>query len=144
MHRVAGPVVVVVALSLVLAPSAAARPHDKLVGGLGELARGGHPWAKPTGPAVQPLPGIVRDGKVLVGVYVRGAVTSRADGLRGHGMRVEAVSRHEPQKMVEGWLPVSALADVAALDGTQAVVPVYEANFNTGAAISEGDAAHHG
>ena len=106
--------------------AASGRPLDKLAGGLGELARGGHPWGKPTGPAVQPLPGIVRDGKVLVDVYVNDAVSERAARLREHGMRVEAVSRHAPQRMVEGWLPVSALDDVAALESTLAVVPVYE------------------
>ena len=142
MHRVAGPVVVVVALSLVLAPSAAARPHDKLVGGLGELARGGHPWAKPTGPAVQPLPGVVRDGRVLVDVYVTGSVSSRAEELRSHGMSVQAVSRREPQRMVEGWLPVDALEQVAALPGTRAIAPIYPGGLN--ATTSEGDAAHHG
>ena len=130
------------ALLLVLAPAAAARPRDKLAGGLDELAQGKHPWAHRAGPSVGPVPGTVHDGKVLVDVYVSGPVRDRADGLRGHGMHVEAVSARAPQRMVEGWLPVSALDDVAELDSTEAVVPVYEAGFNTGSVTSEGDAAH--
>jgi subtilisin family serine protease len=143
-HRVTGPVAVALALALVLAPSAGARPHDRLAGGLEELARGGHPWAKPTGPSVQPVPGIVRNGRVLVDVYVNGSVSSRADALRAHGVRVQAVSRREPQRMVEGWVPVTALEEVASLASTQAVVPVYDAILNVGAATSEGDARHRG
>ncbi|MET0510226.1 MAG: S8 family serine peptidase [Thermoleophilaceae bacterium] len=144
MHRLTGLLAVVMALGLAVAPAASAHPRDKLAGGLAELARGGHPWAKPTGPAVQPLPGIVRDGQVLVDVYVSDAVSERAARLREYGMRVEAVSRHEPQRMVEGWLAVSALEDVAALESTRAVVPVYEPVLNTGSVTSEGDAAHRG
>src|SRR5215210_8347556 len=121
MRRLIGPVVAVVALGLAAAPAAPARPLDKLTGGLDELARGGHPWAKPTGPAVRPLPGVVRDGRVLVDVYVNGYVSRHAGRLRSHGMRVEAVSRHEPQRMVEGWLPVSALDNVAGLDSTREI-----------------------
>jgi hypothetical protein len=132
------------ALLAVLAPGALARPRDKLAGGLDQLAQGKHPWANPTGPAVQPLPGVVRDGKVLVDVYVKGSVRERAAGLRGHGMRVEALSARAPQPVVEGWIPVSALDDVAALDGTRAIVPVGEAILNTGSVTSEGDARHRG
>src|SRR4051794_41388575 len=102
MHRVAGPVVVVVALSLVLAPSAAARPHDKLVGGLGELARGGHPWAKPTGPAGQPLAGGVRDGRGPGGGYVTRAGGSRAPELRAPGVSGEAGGGGGAQRPGEG------------------------------------------
>ena len=132
------------ALGLAVAPAAVARPLDKLAGGLEGLAQGKHPWAHRAGPSAAPVPGIVHDGRVLVDVYVRGAVRERADRLRGHGMRIEALSAHAPQRMVEGWLPVSALGDVAALGSTQAIVPVYDALFNTGSATSEGDAAHHG
>ena len=138
------PLALMFALLLVLAPAAAARPHDKLAGGLDELAQGKHPWAHRAGPSVGPVPGTVHDGKVLVDVYVSGPVRDRADALRGHGMDVEAVSGRAPERMVEGWLPVSALDDVAELDSTRAVVPVYEAGFNTGSATSEGDAAHRG
>ena len=90
------------------------------------------------------MAGIVRDGRVLVDVYVSGAVRDRATTLRGEGMHVEAVSARAPQRMVEGWLPLGALDDVAALDGTRAVVPVYPGILNTGGTLSEGDAAHRG
>ena len=83
----------------------------------------------------------MRDGRVLVDVYVKGAVRDRAAALRGEGMRVEALSARAPQRMVEGWLPLSALDDVAALDGTRAVVPVYPGILSTGSVLSEGDAS---
>ena len=86
----------------------------------------------------------MRDGRVLVDVYVSGAVRDRATTLRGVGMHVEALSARAPQRMVEGWLPLGALDDVAALDGTRAVVPVYPGILNTGGTLSEGDAAHRG
>ena len=140
----AGPFAVALVLALVVAPGANARPLGKLVGGLDELARGSHPWARQAGPSVAPVAGIVRDGRVLVDVYVSGAVRDRATTLRGEGMHVEAVSARAPQRMVEGWLPLSALDDVAALDGTRAVVPVYPGILNTGGTLSEGDAAHRG
>jgi hypothetical protein len=141
-RRPTGPLALTSALLLVLAPAAAAGPRDKLAGGLDELARGKHPWAHHAGPSVGPVPGIVHDGKVLVDVYVSGPVRDRAARLRDHGMRVEALSARAPQRMVEGWLPVSALGDVAAVDSTKAIVPVYRAGFNTGTVTSEGDAAH--
>ena len=143
-RRLIGPLALSLVMLLVLAPTALARPRDTLVGGLDELAQGKHPWAKPTGPAVQPLPGVLRDGRVLVDVYVKGAVRERAAGLRAHGMRVEALSTRSPQPVVEGWLPVSALAGVAALDSTRAIVPVDEGILNTGGTLSEGDAVHRG
>lgn len=144
MRRLTGPLALTLALLLVPVPAAFARPRDKLAGGLDELAQGKRSWAKPTGPAVRPLPGIVRDGKVLVDVYVKGAVRERAAGLRGHGMRVEATSARAPQPVVEGWIPLSSLDDVAALDSTRAVVPVGEPILNTGSVTSEGDARHRG
>src|SRR4051812_2820920 len=144
MRRAGGPFAAVLAIGLALAPAASARPHDKLVGGLGELAQGKHPWAKPTGPTVQPLPGIVRDGEVLVDVYVKGAVSAGATALRAQGMRVQAVSRRAPERVVEGWLPIVALDDVARLDAAKAVVPGSDGVLNTGSVTSEGDAAHRG
>src|SRR4051794_38325121 len=66
-----------------------------------------------------------------------------AAGLRHRGVRVEAVSGRSPQRMVEGWLPVSALGDVAASGRTKAVMAVPDAIFNTGDATSQGDAVHH-
>ena len=141
-RRLTGPLAVTSALVLALVPAAVAGPRDKLAGGLDELARGKHPWAHRAAPSVGPVPGIVHDGKVLVDVFVSGPVGERTDRLRDHGMHVEALSARAPQRMVEGWLPVSALDDVAALDSTKAIVPVYRAGFNTGSVTSEGDAAH--
>jgi hypothetical protein len=143
-RRFAGPLTVALVLGVVLAPAADARPLDKLVGGLEELAHGKHPWAREARPSVGPVPGIVRDGRVLVDVYVNGAVRDRAATLRGQGMHVEALSARAPQRMVEGWLPVGALDDVAALEGTRAVLPVLPGILNTGGTLSEGDAAHRG
>ena len=131
-------------LAVVLAPGANASSLDKLAGGLDELARGSHPWAHQPGPSVAPVAGIVRDGRVLVDVYVSGVVRNGAATLRAKGMHVEALSARAPQRMVEGWLPLSALDDVAALDGTRVVVPVYPGILNTGGTLSEGDAAHRG
>ena len=54
-------------------------------------------------PSVQPVGGPVRNGKVLVDVYVRGAMREGAAALRDEGMRVEAVSGRSPQRVVEGW-----------------------------------------
>jgi subtilisin family serine protease len=140
----AGHLAVAMVLAVVLAPAASARPLGKLVGGLDELARGMHPWARQGGPSVAPVAGVVRDGRVLVDVYVSGAVRDRATTLRGEGMLVEALSARAPQRMVEGWLPLGALDDVAALDAIRAVVPVYPGILNTGGTLSEGDAAHRG
>lgn len=134
----------VVAAALVLVPGANAATFDKLVGGLGALARDGRVTADGPEPLVQPPPPIVRGGQVLVDVHVGGALRDAAAALRREGMRVEAVSRTEPERMVEGWLPLSALDDVAALRSTRAVAPVVEPVFNTGGTLSEGDAVHRG
>src|SRR6266540_3718929 len=137
-------VALALALGLVLAPGAGARPLDKLFGPLGDLARGKVTPANPGGASVEPLPAIVHAGKVLVDVYVKGPVRDRAAGLRRHGMRVEAVSTRAPERIVEGWLAVSALGEVASLEGTGAVLPVYDGILNTGGTLSQGDAAHRG
>src|SRR5215475_865586 len=51
----------------------------------------------------------VSGGSVSVDVYVNGSVDAAASKLRSLGMHVVAVSRVEPERMVEGMLPVSAL-----------------------------------
>src|SRR5215207_2401792 len=90
------------ALGLLAAPAASAKPVDKLDARLKQLAAGKRVRAKPSAASVQPLGGPVRDGKVLVDVYVRGAMRDGAAALRDEGMRVEAVSGRSPQRMVEG------------------------------------------
>jgi subtilisin family serine protease len=132
------------AFGLALAPTAGARPLDKLGGQLRDLARGTQAPARPAGPSVGPLPAIVHDGRVLVDVYVKGVVRERAAALRRLGMRVDAVSTRAPQRIVEGWLAVSALREVASLESTRAVLPVYDGILNTGGTLSQGDAAHRG
>jgi hypothetical protein len=129
---------------LLLAPAAQARPLDKLDARLKQLASGKHVRAKTGQPSVRPAGGPVVNGKVQVDVYVRGAMRDGAAALRDEGMRVEAVSGRSPQRMVEGWVPVSRLDEVAALGNTRAVVAVQEPIYNTGSANSEGDAVHHG
>jgi hypothetical protein len=129
-------------LLMVLAPAAEARPVDKLDARLKQLAAGTHVRAAAGRPSVQPAGGPVVDGKVQVDVYVRGAMRDGAAALRDEGMRVEAVSGRSPQRMVEGWVPVSRLDDIAALGSARAVVAVQEPIYNTGSANSEGDAAH--
>jgi hypothetical protein len=132
-------------------PSASGRAAgpklEKLGGQLRDLVPGG-PGARRLrggGATIAPVPLTVSgSGKVLVDVYVNGAMRSATAALRAEGMRVVAVSGRSPQRMVEGWLPVTALDDVAALGRTKAVLPVFEALFNTGSALSQGDAVHRG
>ena len=85
-----------------------------------------------------------RGGAVAVDVYVDGGLAAATRALRGLGMRVEAVSRRVPQRVVEGRLPVGALADASRLDRVRAIVPVEGGGTNAGSVASEGDAAHQG
>lgn len=80
---------------------------------------------------------------VAVDVYVNGSIDEAAGKLRALGMHVTAVSRVEPERMVEGYLPVSALTDTAALGSTHAVLATFSGT-DVGSVTSEGDAAHHG
>jgi hypothetical protein len=133
------------AIGLLLAPAAAARPLDKLDGQLKDLATGKRPHAKQGAGAIRPRAlKVTRSGEVLVDVYVHGAMAPAANALRREGMRVQAISGRSPQRMVEGYVPVSALDDVAALRSTKAVLPVADAIFNTGSVLSQGDAVHRG
>ena len=127
MRRVNRVLALGVAIGLVLAPAAGARPIDKLGSQLRDLVRGKHVRAKPARRAVQLLPISARGGKVLVDVYVHGAIRQGAKAMRADGMRVAAVSTRAPERMVEGWVPVSALDEVAALRRTRAVLPVHPA-----------------
>jgi hypothetical protein len=80
-------------------------------------------------------------GRVRVDVYVDD-LDAEAQ-LRAAGMSVDATAS-SPVPMVEGWLPVRALADVARIGAVKGVVPVYPPLVNAwpGAKVSEGDAAH--
>ncbi len=107
----------------VCAPAASAASLDKLAASLHDV-----PAGKP----------------VAVDVYVDGDVGTAAARLRDLGMRVTAVSRREPQRMVEGTLPGGALDDAAKLGRVSAIVAVEGTGTNVGAVTSEGDAAHQG
>lgn len=84
------------------------------------------------------------DQRVLVDVRVTGDMASAESALRGQGMDVQAVSNREPERIVEGTLPVGALPDAAGLGSTQAVLSVQGFETNTGSVLSQGDAAHRG
>jgi hypothetical protein len=86
---------------------------------------------------------VTSDGDVRVDVYVNGGVGAAAAQLRALGMRVEATSDSQPERMVEGLLPVSRLTAAAGLAATHAVLAVYSGT-NVGAKTSEGDAAIDG
>ena len=135
---------IAVVLGLLAAPSASARPVDKLDAGLKQLVTGKPARAKPVVATVQPVSPEVRGGQVLVDVYVRGAMRDGAAALRGEGMRVEAISGRSPQRMVEGWVPITALDELAELSRVRAVTGVVPPIYNTGNATSEGDARHRG
>ena len=60
-------------------------------------------------------------GDALTDVYVNGDVDAAAGDLRALGMRVTAVSRRAPQRMVEGYLPPEAIAEAAALGRAKAI-----------------------
>jgi hypothetical protein len=94
----------------------------------------------------------VENGKVLVNVYVNGSVAGAADQLRGLGMDVTGTSNSEPERVVAGWVPASALTQVAALTQTRAVLASHgmtdaalgSGGTDTGSVLSQGDAALHG
>ena len=131
-------------VGLLAAPAATARPADKLDGRLAQLASGARARVTPSGASVQPAGAPVRNGRVLVDVYVGGTMREGAAALRGEGMQVEAISRRSPFRIVEGWVPVTRLDDIAALRSTRAAVAVQEPIYNTGSVTSEGDAVHRG
>src|SRR3954471_12794131 len=124
-------------VGLLVAPAATARPVDKLDARLQQLASGERPRVTPGGARVRPAGAPVRNGKVLVDVYVRGTVRNGAEALRGEGMRVEAIGHRAPFRIVEGRVPVAQWDDIAALHRTRAAVAVQEPIYNTGSATSE-------
>ena len=82
--------------------------------------------------------------RVRVDVRVTGPMADARRALRELGMDVEAVSNREPQRMVEGTVPVSALTSIAGSESTQAVLAVQGVGTNEGSVLSQGDAAHRG
>ena len=82
--------------------------------------------------------------EVLVDVYVEGSVAAAAGRLRELGMRVSAVNQVEPQRLVEGWLPVGALVDASRIADAEALRSIPAEQTNAGSVLSEGDAAHLG
>src|SRR4051794_36486521 len=84
-------------------------------------------------------PAVTLAGTTLVDVYVNGDMGDAVRRLRGLGMQVKAVSDHLPERMVEGYLPLSAATDAAALADTTAVVAVSPGETDTGSVLSEGD-----
>ena len=83
-------------------------------------------------------------GEVLVDVYVKGDTAAARSALEADGMRVEAVSNREPERMVEGWLGPREAVDAAALASVRAVLAVMGHGTDTGSVLSQGDAAHNG
>jgi subtilase family protein len=114
----------------------------KLDGGLQSLAAGekpvsGHGFTLST-------PAVVHNGRTLVDVYVNGDLNVAARQLRALGMDVQAVSRRNPQRMVEGLLPVDAAPKVAALSTVKGVLSGVAGGTDTGSVLSQGDASQHG
>jgi hypothetical protein len=91
-------------------------------------------------------PTVVRGGRALVDVYVKGSarVMAAARKLRALGMDVQAMSRREPERMVEGMLPIKAAPKVAGLSVTKGVLSGDIGGTNTGSVLSQGDAAQRG
>ena len=82
--------------------------------------------------------------RVQVDVLIAGAMDAAVRALRAQGMDVGAVSDREPQRIVEGTLPASALTTVAGMAATTAVFAVQGFGTNEGSVLSQGDAAHRG
>src|SRR3954454_8954452 len=61
------------------------------------------------------------EGLVSVDVYVSGDVARAEQRLRALGMRVGAVSRRAPTRVVEGYLSPGVLAPAARLASTRAI-----------------------
>jgi hypothetical protein len=83
----------------------------------------------------------IAQGAVQVDVYVEGDAGDAAGALRAAGMQVEATAE-SPLPVAEGWVPLDALATVAKLGRTDAVVPALGPLSDVGAVTSEGVEAH--
>jgi hypothetical protein len=117
---------------------------DKLDSHIQELAAGKHQSAAVAGGPTLGGATVTPGGRALVDVYVQGDVQAAAQRLRTLGMDVTATSTRAPERMVEGYMPVSEATTVAGLSTTQAVVSIIGAGTDVGSVTSEGDAAHHG
>ncbi len=84
---------------------------------------------------------ISKAGRVLVQVYVSGRADAAVRRLEESGMSVSATA-DEPLPVVEGRVPATDLAAVAALEVTTAVMPVLAGGTDAGLVTSEGVAAH--
>ncbi len=86
-------------------------------------------------------------GAVKVDVYVDGNASDAAQRLRDAGMDV-AVTAQQPRPVVEGTLPLDAIAEVAELGVSEAVIPVMgygtdAGGTDVGALTSEGVVKHN-
>ena len=66
-----------------------------------------------------------------------------AGDLRALGMRVTAVSRRAPQRLVEGYLPAEAIAEAAALGSAKAIITPF-LRVQHRQRLSQGDGAING
>ncbi len=82
--------------------------------------------------------------KVLVDVYFNGPRGNAEGLLRQQGTDVIATNDRAPFKIIEGWLPLKAIAAIAASPHVKTVVGVLVGGVDVGAVTSEGDAAHNG
>lgn len=115
---------------------------NKLDGGLQSLAAHEAPVAAHGLTLTRPT--VVRGDMTLVDVYVTGDIEAAAKQLRALGMDVQAVSRHNPQRMIEGLLPVDAAPKVAGLNAVKGVLSGVAGGTDTGSVTSEGDASQRG
>src|SRR4051794_27748298 len=83
-------------------------------------------------------------GRVLADVYVNGDLHRAASRLRAEGMKVEATSDRPGFRIVEGWVPVTAVQKIAGLVSTRAISAVPPYRKDVGSVTSQGDAAHRG
>ncbi len=106
-----------------------------------DLAAGRSATAGPLSPV---NPRVTHGRRAHVDVYVNGNITAAAQRLRALGMRISAVSRRAPERMVEGYMPLDAATKVARLGRTRAVLSVIGGGTDTGSVTSQGDASHRG
>lgn len=110
--------------------------------GLQNLVTDGAP---PSGAGlVSPGPTVTLQRRTLVDVYVSGDMADAVGRLRRLGLEVEGISNRLPQRMVEGYLPLDAVTDAAALADTTAIVSVSPGETDTGSVLSQGDAVQNG
>ena len=84
----------------------------------------------------------IEHGAVAVDVYVSGDPDVAARQLEGLGMDVAAIAT-DPVAVVEGFLPLDALAAAAKLGVTASVLPVQGGGTDTGSVASQGVAPHN-